>query len=231
VEENQKTFKDSLVELSILVREPDDKWRRIKMATQTILDEANKSMLPKGIGRRRLLSWAVGGGAALAGIILGEGVTADVAETSGEGALTFEVAPDLSTFDAMREPAGEDPFPTGPFHLQGRIFPQGTLNPDGTIPEGATSIGIFRCWGWIFDGSTGTAVVSQAFDIDGRGEIQVQGVEDLSRAVIGGTGEFSNVRGEGNFEFINPDNFSFRVTFRFWQQALVPLVMRNYAGQ
>jgi hypothetical protein len=39
--------------------------------------------------------------------------------------------------------------------------------------------------------------VSQEFDIDGRGKIQVQGVEDDGpRAVVGGTGEFRNVRGE-----------------------------------
>ncbi len=41
------------------------------------------------------------------------------------------------------------------------------------------------------------AVVSQEYDLDGRGKIQVQGVEDEGpRAVTGGTGDFRNVRGE-----------------------------------
>jgi hypothetical protein len=126
--------------------------------------------------------------------------------------LVLEVATDLSTFDAVRTPAGGDPFPTGPFYVQGPIFPEGTLDADGD-PGGATSIGTFRCWGWIFDGSTALGAVSQAYEIDGRGRIQVQGLEDGTRAVTGGTGQFRNVRGEGSFEGINPENFSFRASF------------------
>jgi hypothetical protein len=60
---------------------------------------------------------------------------------------------------------------------------------------------------------TGSAVVSQTYELDGRGEIQVQGREDENRAVTGGTGAFNNVRGEADFEFIDPNSPSFRGTF------------------
>lgn len=201
------------------------------MAAKTILQDSH--MLCKSVSRRGLLRWTVGGSAALAGVILGKRVPADVAESGQEDTmLTIEVAPDLSTFDTVRDVAEGDVVPTGPFYIQGPIFPEGTLDAEGD-PGGATPIGTFRCWGWQFDGSEfpPVGVVSQTYEIDDRGEIQVQGLEDGSRAVTGGTGEFGNVRGEGNFEFINPDNLSFRATFRFWQQVLVPLVLRNYAGQ
>ena len=70
-----------------------------------------------------------------------------------------------------------------------------------------TSKGSFHCWGWIFDASdpASSAVVSQEFELTGRGKIQVQGVEDGgSRAVVGGTGDFRKVRGEATgFDFSN----------------------------
>ncbi len=129
------------------------------------------------------------------------------------GGLKLDVAPDLSTFDAVREAEPGDATPTGPFYVAGSIYPPGTLDPDGAVPEGAAPIGTFRCWGWLFDGSAGLAVVSQAFELDGAGEIQVQGVEDDRRAVTGGTGRFRNVRGEGRFEVLNPENLAFRAVF------------------
>ncbi|GMR03061.1 MAG: hypothetical protein BMS9Abin20_1422 [Acidimicrobiia bacterium] len=63
---------------------------------------------------------------------------------------------------------------------------------------GGDSIGTFHCWGWITSDG-GVAVVNQEFNINGRGKIQISGVEshDL-RAVIGGTGDFVNARGQGN---------------------------------
>jgi len=130
--------------------------------------------------------------------------------------LTVDVAPNLDTFDAMREAAEGAMMPTGPFYIQGQIFHAGTLNTDGSIPEGATSIGTFRCWGWAFDGTLGEAVVTQIFAIDGRGEVHVQGVEssDLNRAIIGGTAEFMGARGAAHVKYHNlPDSFSFSVIF------------------
>ena len=130
--------------------------------------------------------------------------------------LTVDVWADLDTFDAMREAAEGATFPTGPFYIEGKIFDQGTLNPDGSIPEGATAIGIFYCWGWTYDGVAGKGVVSQIFAIDGRGEVHVQGLEtfDLNRAITGGTAEFVGARGVAHYKYHNlPDSFSFSVTF------------------
>ncbi len=129
--------------------------------------------------------------------------------------LTVDVAPNLDTFDAMRE-AAEGAEPTGPFYIEGQIFDKGTLNPDGSIPEGATAIGTFYCWGWTYDGVAGKGAVSQIFAIDGRGEVHAQGLEtfDLNRAITGGTGEFNGARGVGHYHNL-PDSFSFRITFGF----------------
>jgi hypothetical protein len=130
--------------------------------------------------------------------------------------LTVDVAPNLDTFDAMREAAEGAMMPTGPFYIQGQIFHAGTLNPDGSIPEGATAIGTFYCWGWTYDGVVGKGVVSQIFAIDGRGEVHVQGLEtfDLNRAITGGTAEFMGARGAAYVKYHNlPDSFSFSVSF------------------
>ncbi len=135
-----------------------------------------------------------------------------------ERSLTVDVAPTLDTFDAMREAAEGAMMPTGPFYIEGQIFNAGTLNPDGSIPEGATAIGTFYCWGWTYDGVAGNAVVSQIFAIDGRGEVLVQGREsfDLNRAITGGTAEFVGARGAAHYKYHNlPDSFSFSVTFGF----------------
>ncbi len=69
------------------------------------------------------------------------------------------------------------------------------------------SIGTFHCWGWLFNAGdpASSAVVAQEFNLNGRGKIQVQGVEDSGpRAVTGGTGDFKNVEGEATgFDFTN----------------------------
>ncbi len=98
------------------------------------------------------------------------------------GNLVLRVVADTS-------PAGLDIVPStngGPFYIPGDIFD----------PDTGDLIGEFHCWGFFFDGFA-LAVVSQEFELFGRGKIQVQGVEDEGpRAVTGGTGEFRNVRGE-----------------------------------
>ena len=63
-------------------------------------------------------------------------------------------------------------------------------------------IGEFLCWGWAINLIKDATYVSQQYTIFGRGTIQVQGQEiggDGSIAVVGGTGDFNNVRGEGVF--------------------------------
>lgn len=168
----------------------------------------------KPLNRKDFLKLSAGGTAGLTALFVGPKLAPGASPASAaNGRLRIDVAGDLSTFDAVRAPAGGDPFPTGPFYVEGPIFPGGTLNPDGTIPGGASSIGLFRCWGWLFNGATGTGVVSQSYELDGRGDIQVQGVEDGNRAVTGGTGDFRGVRGEGFASPINPAVLAFGMAF------------------
>jgi hypothetical protein len=67
--------------------------------------------------KNRLAALAGSLAAALALVVLVAGSPA--AATEG-GTLTLDVAPDLSTFDAVRSPAPGEPFPTGPFYIQGK---------------------------------------------------------------------------------------------------------------
>ena len=99
----------------------------------------------------------------------------------------------------------------GPFYVSGEILAPGTSTTIGT-----DVIGTFHCWGWVRS-PDGLAVVNQEFDIDGRGQILISGVEsDAPRAVSGGTHDFRNARGEGIpdvaiFDFDNSGQF--RIAF------------------
>ncbi|MBI3959973.1 MAG: hypothetical protein HY328_14265 [Chloroflexi bacterium] len=138
------------------------------------------------------------------------------APTPAWGIMRYDVAADLDTFDAMREVADGDVFPTGPFYLEGNIYPNGTLDADGVAPDDAEPIGIFRCWGWQYDGSAeGDAVVQQIYELDGLGEIHLQGRDSQPKAVIGGTGIFRDVSGVALRRDINPDNVTFHAVFDF----------------
>ena len=77
------------------------------------------------------------------------------------------------------------------FYVSGDICKERTLGDD------CTPIGKFHCWGWLVGPDQALALVSQEFHLFDRGKIQVQGVEDGGpRAIVGGTGDFTNVRGE-----------------------------------
>ena len=121
-----------------------------------------------------------------------------VAKAHEEVNLELRVKLDLATFDVA---LGDFVGMGGAFYVTGDICNE--LAPVGTC----MSIGTFHCWGWLFDAAdpASSAVVSQEFNLDGRGKIQVQGVEDGGpRAVTGGTGDFRNVRGEATgFDFSN----------------------------
>ena len=107
--------------------------------------------------------------------------------------VTLDVEPDGGTFSMVDAGFGE-----GPFFVSGPIFA-----PGGDVP-----IGKFLCWGYFGEGGS---VVSQEFDLFGRGKIQVQGVEsEAPRAVTGGTGDFANVRGVGTVELTGGLNFTIR---------------------
>ena len=77
------------------------------------------------------------------------------------------------------------------FYVSGDICKELTLGDD------CTPIGKFHCWGWLVGPDQALGLVSQEFHLFDRGKIQVQGVEDAGpRAIVGGTGDFVNVRGE-----------------------------------
>ena len=115
--------------------------------------------------------------------------------------LVLDVVADLAAFDI----ASGDILGGGAFYVPGVIHEAGTTN----------QIGTFHCWGWDVTGDGLTVVVvSQEYNLDGRGKIQVQGIEDEGpRAVTGGTGQFRNVRGEMTGADLS--NFpDFTVTFK-----------------
>ena len=115
------------------------------------------------------------------------------AQVVSSSTLNLEVAVDGSSFTIIETEPGSG---IGPFYIEGAIYPEGTLDED-CDPGKVEAIGIFRCWGWLPQ-----AVVSQEYEIFGRGRIQTQGLEIERRAVVGGTGDFKGVRGEGFFEAI-----------------------------
>ena len=107
------------------------------------------------------------------------------------------------------------------FYVSGDICKEKSLlHPLTGEPSSCTPIGVFHCWGWDTgrgpEGTDGPVLVSQEYDLWGKGKIQVQGVEDDGpRAVTGGTGKFRNVSGEATgFDFSEfPDTGRFLVTF------------------
>ncbi len=129
--------------------------------------------------------------------IVGLSLTVGVAEAK---TLKLEIDADESSFDIIPSPMGQLAF-----HIKGTIVGDAT--------------GTFRCWGWILDGNFTN--VNQIYSIDGRGAIMTQGVEfgpTNNIAVTGGTGDFSNVRGEGFFgDPANPSppvgSFDFSIEF------------------
>ena len=84
---------------------------------------------------------------------------------------------------------------------------QGPFNVQGDTGSGAST---FQCWGWILE--DGAANVSQVFNIAGRGAIMTQGREGGFLAVVGGTGDFRNARGQAEQVFTGA-GFDFTMTF------------------
>lgn len=82
----------------------------------------------------------------------------------------------------------------------------GPFNVPGDTGSGA---GSFQCWGWM--DADGIAYVSQVYNVEG-GAIMTQGRERTPLAIVGGTGDFRNVRGEANQVFTG-DGFNFTIDF------------------
>ncbi len=90
----------------------------------------------------------------------------------------------------------------------------GAFNVEGDTGSGPQT---FQCWGWIFEDGV-TANVSQSFNVEDRGAIMTQGPEGGLLAIVGGTGDFKNARGEARQVFTGP-GFDFTMTFKFTGQG------------
>ena len=113
---------------------------------------------------------------------------AAVAEAHSE-TIRLRIVGDPSTFDSARANGGPGE----------AFFISGTICADRTPGNPCVSAGTFLCWGWRTQsgGDGNISVVTQEFNITGRGKIVAVGVEDPGpRAVTGGTGDFRNVRGQ-----------------------------------
>ncbi len=143
---------------------------------------------PYGLDRRAILKKVLIGGGVAAAALAAPGFTgtANASESDDDERhgkrINLGVTIAFDTFETTGDGVGA-------FYVSGDI---------SAGDPGGDSIGTFYCWGWITSDG-GVAVVNQEFNINGRGKIQISGVEshDL-RAVIGGTGDFANARGEGN---------------------------------
>ena len=115
-----------------------------------------------------------------------------VATADGKkGELVLRVSTDgFADFDSTM--AGTTFLAGAAFYVSGDICEELDL-----LDADCTPIGKFHCWGWLIGPDQAAGPVSQEYELFGRGKILVQGFEDEGpRAVVGGTGDFRNVRGE-----------------------------------
>lgn len=132
--------------------------------------------------------------------------------------IRIDVAENALRFKFDETPLHPDGMPAygNEFVTEGYIYPRGTLNgTDGVNPDGTPEfpkkvIGRWTCRGWhVGEGAktlTGPWVIThQLFDFGdeaGRVSIATDGVElvdfdvPVMRAIIGGTGQYANARGE-----------------------------------
>ncbi len=100
--------------------------------------------------------------------------------------LTVLLVPDGSTFDLRANDFGE-----GPFYIGGTLFDADT----------GAELGAFQCWGWFFTASR--RMVTQEYNLGDRGTIILAGEEiENTLALVGGTGDFRNARGQVEFESV-----------------------------
>ncbi len=125
----------------------------------------------------------------------GEGGCANVQQAfHAGGALTLDILLDRINRNPLFPPSDG-----GPFHVQGMIYPAGTLAGDPCPdPPGVDPIGTYNCWGFSPKAGGGPGFVNQEFNLFDRGKILLMGQEGPTStlAVVGGTGDFVNVRGE-----------------------------------
>ena len=121
--------------------------------------------------------------------ILSLSVSSFVSAGPGSNTLFLEVDVDEASFDAVVAASAAVSF-----------------NVVGDFEGGGT----FRCWGWI--DTEGAGSVSQVYSIPGRGMIMTQGIEGGLLAITGGTGDFSNLRGDA-LQVFTGTGFDFTMEF------------------
>ena len=129
--------------------------------------------------------------------------------------LTVEILPDFETLKFVDLDDSGDVGPGEPFFVTGSVLDVET----GLTPTDAR----YLCRGWFIavqeDGDV--TYVTQSFEFEGRGSIQVVGNEgggvlgrsDFSRVIAGGAGEFAGISGEAPIVPLSTGGF--RITFIF----------------
>jgi len=167
------------------------------------------------VSRRRLL--AAGGGAVLAGAVVGQTVAnaqADRPERSPWG-LTFDVvleaapaaAAPAAGAPAAAAPAAEMAMQAGAFYMSGAVYEAGSLGADGTPGANSKRVGTLRVWGWNFDpsrpGATGS-VANASLELTRRGQFVLGGgVVADHVGILAGTGEFRGANGQAALYMIS----------------------------
>ncbi|TDI31363.1 MAG: hypothetical protein E2P03_08030 [Acidobacteria bacterium] len=120
-------------------------------------------------------------------LIVGTGDLAYSAKPSNDNVLTVVLeAGGGGSFDFIASDTGG-----GPFYIGGTLFDL----------ETEAELGDFQCWGWFFTASR--RMVTQEYNLGERGTILLAGEEIPNPfGIIGGTGDFKNVRGQAEFEFV-----------------------------
>jgi hypothetical protein len=132
---------------------------------------------------------------------------------------------DLSTLIFSAAPANQ--MITGPFYVEGPIYPGGTL--DGSKTQLASPppnpIGKARCWGWFpsqsdpaFNVLSTNIVFNDGNTVEMNGPGEVAPGPDLDVPIVGGAGRYLNVRGQVIQHFLggggaNDTSAQFRFTF------------------
>lgn len=174
------------------------------------------------MSRRELLAKA--GLTTVAGAGLVTTVGAPVSAKSNQDYKRLTIVVDLKrnipAFDGVREPQGDDPFPTGPYYVPGDIYPEGSFNESGDLNEGAGAVGNYTSWGWIYDPTTGASARTANFVFSGagglpEGSIVIEGDRSpvSESGIISGTGGFRRAQGVYRLQTLSSEKGAFIATF------------------
>jgi hypothetical protein len=172
--------------------------------------------------RRDVLTKVAATTAAGAGLAIGGATAAEAKSTKDfkRHAFVVDLKRDIPSFDAVRAPEGDDPYPTGPYYVPGAIFPAGSFDVAGDLDPAAEAIGEYTSWGWIYNPTTGASARSANFSFSGSedvaaGSIVVEGDRSpfSESGIATGTGAYRRALGTYTLETIDASKGAFRATF------------------